>query len=727
MHTKPAHRIAVPLVLLAVVVLFYWKLVLTNQYTWLENPDLANLDLPWLQFQAGEWHMGRFPLWDPNSWFGQSLFGQAQPGAAYPLNWLLFLAPLHHGWIGAAALNWYYVLTRYLAALTAYAFARDLGRSRTASLLAGCVYALGGYVASTYAPQMVNGAVWTPLVFLYLFRAERGERPWQSALLSGFFLGVGWLAGHHQMNLFVSLAAAGLWLWFCVRTGKLDRKMLRLAAASVLIAICASAFQTIPMAEYGPRAVRFSPEPLRFNEVVPYSVHEQYSLKPIAVLGIFLPNVDPKSMPYVGAAAFSLALLGAILAWNDRRVRWLAMIALGGMLFSLGPNSLLHGVLYSLAPLVDKARAPAAGTLLLALGLAPLAAFGLDFAPLIESVRWSAWMGRALASLGVVLLAASLVFFIVKVEPADSRIMITAICALGAAALLAAWRSGAVSVQAGAVIAVALVLFELGSVTTAYLPNRSHPEQNPYLHRLAEQSDLAQYIERRGEAARIEYDDNLIPYNIGDWYGLEAMNAYTASVASNIWDMDLFSPRAKDFFGIRFALAKTPPRPGLIDVFTGRSGLKVFENPTAYPRAWTVHEARTLPDSKSMPGVMADPAFDARRTVLLAGERVELGGCPATPEETQMPLHTPNRVFINVNLRCRGMVILTDSWFPGWRATVDGKSARIYEVYGGVRGVIAEAGEHVIEMHYRPLSVMLGAALSLLAALTVLVVTKRAA
>jgi uncharacterized membrane protein YfhO len=92
-----------------------------------------------------------------------------------------------------------------------------------------------------------------------------------------------------------------------------------------------------------------------------------------------------------------------------------------------------------------------------------------------------------------------------------------------------------------------------------------------------------------------------------------------------------------------------------------------------------------------------------------------------------MPLHTPNRVFINVNLRCRGMVILTDSWFPGWRATVDGKSARIYEVYGGVRGVIAEAGEHVIEMHYRPLSVMLGAALSLLAALTVLVVTKRAA
>jgi hypothetical protein len=202
-----------PSVLLAIVILFYWKLVLTHQYTWLETPDMANLVLPWLQFQAGEWHRHRFPLWDPNSWFGQPLFGQAQPGSAYPLNWILFLAPLKNGWLRESLLNWYYVLMRALAALTAYAFARDLGRSRIASILAGCVYALGGYVAFTRAPQMVNGAVWTPLVFLYLLRAKRDQRPWASALLSGFFLGFGWLAGHHQMNLFVSIAAARAVSW----------------------------------------------------------------------------------------------------------------------------------------------------------------------------------------------------------------------------------------------------------------------------------------------------------------------------------------------------------------------------------------------------------------------------------------------------------------------------------------------------------------------------------
>ncbi len=55
-------RLAGPSSLCLLVVLFYWKLVLTNQYTWMESPDVSSLVLPWLQFQAGEWHHLRFPL-----------------------------------------------------------------------------------------------------------------------------------------------------------------------------------------------------------------------------------------------------------------------------------------------------------------------------------------------------------------------------------------------------------------------------------------------------------------------------------------------------------------------------------------------------------------------------------------------------------------------------------------------------------------------------------------
>jgi uncharacterized membrane protein YfhO len=58
------------------------------------------------------------------------------------------------------------------------------------------------------------------------------------------------------------------------------------------------------------------------------------------------------------------------------------------------------------------------------------------------------------------------------------------------------------------------------------------------------------------------------------------------------------------------------------------------------------------------------------------------------------------------------MVILSDTWFPGWHATVDGKPARIYEAYGVLRGVVVERGSHIIEMAYRPASVIWGGVLT---------------
>src|SRR5579871_1051131 len=290
-----------PGVLLLIVVLFYWKLVLTNQFTWLAAPDLSNQVLPWFQFEAGEWHGSRFPLWDPNAWAGQPLLGQAQPGAAYPLNWLLFLMPLKNGWMRQVALHWYFVLIHFIAAIAAYALCRDLGRSRRASIVAGCVFALSGYVGTTDWPQMLNGAIWAPLIFLYLFRAERGERPLVSSLLSGFFLGVSWLSGHHQIPIFLSLAVVGSWLWICLRPmiegGRPEWKMARLAAMSLGLAVLTSGLQTVPMAEYGRLSVRWvgTDEPLHLNQTVPYKIHEEFSLKPISLLGIVLPGVEGRS------------------------------------------------------------------------------------------------------------------------------------------------------------------------------------------------------------------------------------------------------------------------------------------------------------------------------------------------------------------------------------------------------------------------------------------------
>jgi uncharacterized membrane protein YfhO len=62
------------------------------------------------------------------------------------------------------------------------------------------------------------------------------------------------------------------------------------------------------------------------------------------------------------------------------------------------------------------------------------------------------------------------------------------------------------------------------------------------------------------------------------------------------------------------------------------------------------------------------------------------------------------------------MVIVTDTWFPGWRAWVDGKPVSIEQADGGVRGIVVEGGSHVIEMRYLPASILIGALMTILSA-----------
>jgi hypothetical protein len=125
------------------------------------------------------------------------------------LNWVFFLLPLENGLIAGWALAWYYVTIHLMAAGFCYLFCRSLGRSRAASLCGGLIFSLSGFLANTPWPVMMNGAVWSPLVFLFQLRASRSRRPAADAALSGMFLGIAFLSGHHQIPMFTALAWVG--------------------------------------------------------------------------------------------------------------------------------------------------------------------------------------------------------------------------------------------------------------------------------------------------------------------------------------------------------------------------------------------------------------------------------------------------------------------------------------------------------------------------------------
>ncbi len=58
------------------------------------------------------------------------------------------------------------------------------------------------------------------------------------------------------------------------------------------------------------------------------------------------------------------------------------------------------------------------------------------------------------------------------------------------------------------------------------------------------------------------------------------------------------------------------------------------------------------------------------------------------------------------------MVVMSETYFPGWKATIDGNATEIREVYGALRGILAPQGRHEIRMWYRPQSFIFGAMLT---------------
>lgn len=710
-------RLTVPLILFAMTVGVCWKLLLTDQYTYFDSPDLTSQVAPWIQAQAHAWQHREFPfLWDPYIAGGQSLIGQAQPATAYPPYWLLFLAPLRHGFILIGSLHWYMALVHFVAALTCYALCRDLKRSRGASILAAAAFSFGGYLGIMWWPQHVHAISWAPLTLMYSLRAIRGERALRNTFFSGFFLGVEWLGGHHEIPTFTLLAITGLWAFHALSGKTASLKIRRAIPFAVLIAamVATGALQLFPAYSYGHTAIRWANarEPLHWNEPVPYSVHDQFSQPPAAVLGLFIDGIFAHADPFIGFTVFLLAIAGVVLAWEEPAVRLLAFMALGALLFSFAGATLLHGVLYSIVPFVEKARNPAVAIFLVQLGACPLAAFGLD--RILENPR-SEWVKRAMmlsAASGFLLWMAAGFIAINKFQ-GDFRLVwmpLTALAAVLLAALLAALRQR--EPRHAAVWFIALVMLELGSYPGREMRNRDVGWQFwPVLERDA---DVAAFLKAQPGLFRIDKKDDDVPYNFSDWYGIESYLGHVASLPE-IFTRVLGERTAYRLMGVRYYLARTPQNPDQHEVMTGANGLKVFEVPGAMPRAWSVHEAITDLEPDVLPKFNA---IDIQKTTILHTPAPALESC--ADDRVEVSTHKAQFVSIDAQMNCRGMVILADAWSQDWVAKVDGAPARIYPAYTFLRGVVVGAGRHRVEFLYRPQSVMWGAALTFPAMLVAL-------
>ena len=653
--------------LLALTASFYWQLTFSSRFTWLENPDQALQVRPWLDYEAREWHAGRAPLWAPYEWGGQSLIGQVQPGVANPLNWPLFAMPLANGHIPTRTLHWYWVLIHWVAAAFLYWLCRELGAGQIPSILGGAIYALAGFMGHSDTPQFLMGAVWIPVMLLFLARVGRGRRVLASAAWCGAALGAAFLGGHHNLPIYTSVVLGAVWAWLLARNWR-RREMWLAAAAFGATAFLVAAVQTLPAVEYGRQALRWvgAPDALKWHDRVPYSVHAEYSLGARAVPGLVLPGLARHAEPFVGSVAVALALMALICVWRRWEVRMLGAVALGGLLLALGRDTLVHRLAYLLVPMVEKARYPAMAIAICQAAIAALAGLSLEMSRVVKRPLRAAWPVAGFAVAVVAYWAACRWLG----RPAYVEPLGPVVAASMGLALVLAFR------RAPRVLVLGLFLVEASALRAPVQPREA---TGSYARLIETQRDIADFLARQPGWFRVELDEEVVPYNFGDWYGIEQFGSYTASMPIAVQALVGHRESAR-LFGVMYRVSKQPSEAYPVEVFRSRSGLAVYRNPDVGPPVWMERAA----------------------------------GSVCAPDQLRVTRSDPEAMRIEAVAACPGLLVTGDPWFTGWRAWVDGRRTSIQKYQGVIRAVPLEAGAHVIEFRYRPGSVYWGAGLSLL-------------
>jgi hypothetical protein len=157
------------------------------------------------------------------------------------------------------------------------------------------------------------------------------------------------------------------------------------------------------------------------------------------------------------------------------------------------------------------------------------------------------------------------------------------------------------------------------------------------------------------------------------------------------------------------------------DRFTRIEGLRasLYRNERVVPRAFVVDRYRVATGNAAR-RLLRDGGIDYRREVLLeaepaAGDRPEAAPASATPGDARILRYRDERVDIETAAPGRRLLVLTDAWFPGWTATIDGREAPILRANYAFRAVSVPAGRHVVAFEYRPASVRTGAWISAVA------------
>jgi hypothetical protein len=704
---------------------------------------------------------GELPLWNPYGCAGIPLLATMQVAAFYPGTWLSLLLPADRA---LAALMF---LETLLGASFAYAFFRARASSRAASVAGGFLFAFGCLLGQSFWPAALSTLLWLPWLLLCVERLAQAWRwRWWIALAAGVALQV--LAGFPQYVVYSMYGVgpfAAVRLFEMLREGSRDFARTAAVAAGLAGAVALGAgvagIQLLPTLE-------LVGESSRASDLTPEKTH--YLGAQTSVAGFLQNAIDPSpkniafgyggDTGYLGIATLLLAALGFVTGWRSAGVWFWLGIGSAGLVLSqgwIGWTAPLHA-LYAALPTGGTFRTPERLQLLPLFAAIALAVRGLDaFAAATVPRR------TRQAALGAAALLAT-----IAAAGGGPGAAWRAIAAIAAIAVMSASRRRPTRARDMRALLVALVVVDgllatapFGSLRalpsawarsvnllghTALAPEQANQLQPPD-HARADWSPLQPPIAAGplAQIQRISCYEPLLPRAWQEFQSLSDERAPliaaqraigkvafddVAGVARSLVPRSLVAMTPEIDERLQRALQQrfadgAPPDPAASPVATAA----IVDNPDALPRAYVVFDFEVTPLHVALERVI-DGKHDFRASVLVDREPGSWArSTHAKPlEPAVIRSLEPERVEIDATPSADGLLVLSDTFYPGWRATVDGAEVEILRANGLFRAIRIPAGHHLVVFDYAPRSVRRGAwttGLSLLAIVVVPLAARR--
>lgn len=679
------------------------------------DPSIPQLFVPTYKLIADVIHSGTLPLWDPFVGFGQPLVGDIQANVFSPLRMLFYLFPSMYMY------NLTLVAQVGIGACFTYILSRRLDLGAAASVLAATCFAL--CPLNLWYLELLSGpsVALSPLI-AYLFVCAGEKRSFGSIVLAGSACAALVFSAHPE-STFWSIAICSAFLFGVMLSGPaaLFSKVLafvRILSSVGIVTFLLAAPVLLPFGEY-----MLNSDCYKYENAFPARIEW-----PAILLNLMTPTFGEAS-GFIGSIGAVLLPVSFFFKGAYRKYMWSVA---GTCLFAVICTARLEPInsLFGLKPFNVIINSYCGTMLMLFVSL--LSAFGLQ-AALKNDSGYKLWYSMLAAALTVIIVPALVVATGTGltqfhydtaippplVNPKELMRDVALLVGFGAVVCLA-MKLRRFQLALLVVAVIGLNLISLAAVNRKSMPLQPRFDYPP----------VAVYDHIRQAPGRmIATGDHLsrpvanIAYGIQDARSLNAMypKRYATFMDFVGADRDRFTQTFDTKLAPSLALAsvryivtqeeQVQQNPGYELVAAFDNQVKLFENANALPQAYVVHQAAVSRSPEQTGKALAASDFDFHKSVIVEGTTAVALDKPISAgvvDDARLNRLSANEVEVVATTSQPGYLVLTDAFYPGWQATINGAPAEISRANYMFRAVRLEPGTSLVNFKYQPLSFLLG-------------------